>query len=242
MRAFVFWALTILHPLQSLAKVVPTGINSNEAKNVSKKLSSVFSLQTANSPKSLGADFEFELSTFYLDLDQNKLTALDNSLSSDFLDAIVTLRKGIYWDIDVSVSAALPVQSNLTSGYSFNISHSSKIGGFVLKPEFYISQYNLNDILNIESAGLSLIVYKNFGALSFGSGVNIESVTSTYEQSFLNTPTLNQNTNSSESSFTKINLLTKAAFFFQKHNRITLTYIQEDKESNAYSISVGHQF
>jgi hypothetical protein len=242
MKIFVFLALIALHPLQSLAKVVPTGIDSSEIQNISKKLSSVFSLQTANSPKSLGADFEFEVSAFYLDLDQNKLLALDNSLSSEFLDAIVTLRKGIYWDIDVSVSAAIPIQSNLTSGYSFNISHTSKVRSFSFKPEFYISQYNLNDILNIESAGFSFLLYKKLGALNLGSGVNIESTTSTYEQNFLNTPTLNQNTNDNESTFTKVSLLAKAAFFFQKYNRITLTYTHEDKENNAYSISVGRQF
>lgn len=231
----------LLTPLSSFAKVVPIGVSQNDIEDVSKKLSGLFSLYAANNPKVIGSDFEIEFSAFYQDLNENELLDFQSDLSSDFLDSIVTLKKGMYWNIDIAVSAALPIRSNLTSGYSFNIGHSGKLGKLILKSELYISQYNLNDILNMETSGLALVVYKKVGALNFGLGGRLESISSSYEKSFLGQSTLIGN-GDNEASFTQVSLLGKISFYLGKRNNVILSYSYTDENNSSYGLSLGRRF
>lgn len=240
MKAFLL-CVFLLAPSYSFSKVVPVGVGQGDIKEVSKKLSGLFSLYASNNPKVIGSDFEFEVSAFYQDLEANELLDFQSDLSSDFLDSIVTLKKGMYWNIDVAISSALPIRSNLTSGYSFNIGHTSKIGSLIIKPELYISHYNLNDILSIETSGLAVVLYKQIGPLSLGIGGRIESISSTYENSFLGQPTLSS-TGDNETSFTQGSFLGKVSFQLGNFSNITMSYGYVDENNSSYGLSLGRRF
>gem|GEM_PF-2735574 len=238
MRILCFVGLFIYHSM-SLARVTPTQIEPTQIKAVSEKLSGIFAVRTANDPNALGVDFELEISAFYQNLATGNLSTLDPSVSDQFLDSIITLKKGLYWNIDFSISTALPIPSNLTSGYSFNLEHTGKLKSFILKSDFYIAHYNLNDIINNETAGLSLILYKEFKFGHLGVGGNFESVSSTYNQNFLGSQLSASESN--ELEFVETALIAKASTRLGAF-RFTGTYLSRNAENSLYNFSVGKRF
>jgi hypothetical protein len=238
MRYFIFLGFLICHSI-AFARVTPTQIESSQIKNISKTLSGVFASRTANDPSALGEDFEFELSAFYQNLNTSDINTIDPSTSEHFLDSILSLKKGLYWNLDFSISTALPIPSNMISGFSFNLEHTSKIGSFILKPDLYISHYNLNDILNIESVGFSLVVYKKLKLVHIGLGANLESVSSVYNQNFLSGQLAPSESN--EIEFIETALISKISTRLGAF-RFTATYLFRDKQSSLLNFAVGKRF
>lgn len=238
MRYLLFLAALLCHSPAS-ARVTPIQINASQIELVSKKLSGVFSSRTANDPNALGEDFEFEISAFYQNIKSDGITDLDPTASENFLDSILTLKKGLYWNIDFSISTALPISSNLISGFSFNLEHTSKLGSWTFKPDVYISHYNLNDIINTESVGLSLMAYKKLKILHLGFGANIESVSSVYNLNFLGSGLAPNENNKLE--FLETALITKISTRLRAI-RLTATFLFRDKNSSLVSFSAGKRF
>jgi len=238
MKYLFFLGVVICHSL-AFARVTPTQINASQVKTISKKLSGVFATRTASAPTALGEDFEFEISAFYQDLESSGLTGFNSSVSDRFLDSLLTLKKGLYWNIDFSITTALPISSNLTSGFSFNLEHTSRIGSIVIKPDLYISNYNLNDIINMESVGLSLVAYKKFKILHIGLGANVESTSSKYNVNFLENGLAPSESN--ETEFIETSLISKVSSRLGAL-RFTATYLLRDKNSQLISFAIGKRF
>ncbi len=224
-------------PHLSFARVVPLGIDSSQVKLVGEKFSGLLSSHTSNSPFALGEDFEIEATAVYQDLELNEVSDIAPISSKSLLEPIISIRKGLYLDLDMSFSFLFPAESALVSGYSFNLNHSSKFGNFYFKPEIFISNYNVEDVLNINSSGLSLVVFKKIDFLYFGLGAKLESVKAQYEQQFLGGSSLAPG-GSTKSTFNSASALAKLVFI-PKFGRITITYVFTDSAKSEASVSVG---
>ena len=231
--------LLMLFNQHAMAQVSPRQLPLNQLEEVSRKLSGAFSGRTAGSPKALGEDFEFEISSFYYDLNENDLRDIDPDLSNSFTDTILSFGKGLYWNIDVSVSTALPFSEDLISGFSFNVEHTSKAGSWIVKPNLYISQYNLEDRLNLEASGLSLIFYRKIKSLYLGVGGNIESFSADYNENFLSSPLQPNQTASLDLIETA--LIAKLTTYIGSL-RLSGAYIFRDPENFFYNLSIGKRF
>lgn len=230
---------TILFLISSpaLANVVPTGINVSQIKEVTKKFSGILSLHSSNSPFALGEDFEVEITAAHQDLESNSINDIGAVSSKNLLEPIATIRKGLYWNIDMGFTFALPAESHLISGYSFNLNHSSKIGSFHLKPELYISNYNLDDTLNINSSGLSLVVFKKVSFFYLGLGGRVEFAKGDYEEKSLGNSTLTSG-ETSKADITSTAAIAKAVFQSSRI-RLTLTYSLSDADKSESALSLG---
>jgi len=238
MRFLVFSGVFICHCIV-FARVTPTQIDASQIENTSKILSGVFATRTASDPNALGEDFEFELSAFYQNIGESNINIIDPSTSDNFLDSIITLKKGLYWNIDFSISTPLPIPSNLISGFSFNLEHTKKLSSIILKSDLYISHYNLNDIVNNESVGLTLVAYKEFRILHFGLGANLESVSSVYNQNFLGSQLAPSESN--ELEFIETSLISKVSTRLGDF-RFTATYLFKNKQSSFLNFALGKRF
>ncbi|MGH1467764.1 MAG: hypothetical protein ACRBBP_02655 [Bdellovibrionales bacterium] len=221
----------------ALAKVVPTGINVNQIADVTKKFSGLLSLHSSNSPFALGEDFEIEITAVHQDLELNSINDIGAISSKNLLEPIATIRKGLYWNIDMGFTFALPAESHLISGYSFNLSHSSQIGAFHIKPELYTSNYNLDDTLNINSSGLSLIAFKKISFFHLGLGGRVEFAKGNYEEKSLGSNTLTSG-DTSKADITSTAGVAKAVFQSSR-TRLTLTYSFSDIDKSESSLSLA---
>lgn len=237
MKRLVLTLILIGLPNLGFSKVVPTGITQDQIKAVSEKFTGLLSLHSSNSPFALGEDLEFEITTIYQDLKLNKIDKIGTISSKKILEPIFSIRKGLYWNLDMSFSFVLPVESQLISGYSFNLSHSSKTGSFFIKPEIFISNYNLNDTLNINSSGLSLVVFNKIGFLYFGLGGRMEFVNGKYEEKSLEISTMAPNA-SSEADFVLSSAIAKVVFK-SSISKLTLTYSFADDQKSEAALSLG---
>jgi hypothetical protein len=174
----------------AFAIVVPVGVQPSDVETVSKKFSGLLSTNSSNSPDALGADFELELTSVYQNLSLNEIDEIQTVSSDHLLEPILSLRKGLYMNVDMSLTFNLPVESQITSGYNIGLSHSAHFKSSYLKSEIYILNYTLNDILNISSSGLALVLYKKVGALYWGFGGRLESTTGEYLKSYLGSDTV----------------------------------------------------
>ncbi len=203
-------------PYLSFAGVIPTGISTDQIKHVSEKFAGLFSLNTSNSPFALGEDLEVELTVIYQNLKLNNINNIAAISSKSIIEPMASIRKGLYWNFDVSFTFILPVKSQFSSGYAFNLNHSSKLGLFYIKPELFISNYNLNDILNLNSSGLSIVTFKKINFFYLGLGLRSEFIKGTYEKKILNSKT-------NKTNFISTSVVTKL-FFKSTNLRLTLTY------------------
>lgn len=153
----------------------------NQISTLTHDLSNIMSLNTASSPRSIGADIELETSVFYKSIQTEKLLSSEES-NQLLLEPLISLKKGLYWDIDIRFSAALPIQTKLSSGYSAGISQSYKVGELYLKPEFYIFHTNFEDRLSLSGTGITLILFKEFKSFFIGLGGNYESNSGEYKE------------------------------------------------------------
>ena len=235
-KLIFFYFLTAL-PLAAQAKVIPIGISSTQISDLTYKFGGLTSLNTSNSPFALGEDLEFEITGAYQDLETNEINNIGNISSTEMLEPLGTIRKGLYWNIDISFTFILPVESQVVSGHLFSLSHSSKALGFLLKPELYISNYNVNDILNLSTSGFSFIAYKKISFFYLGLGGRVEFIKGKYEDKFLGSSTLNTS-GATEADITYTSGLVKVMTRI-KRTRLTGTYsLSEQQQSMAVSIGV----
>lgn len=239
MKKLILLFLITALPLAAQSRVIPIGINSNQISDLTHKFSGLTSLNTSNSPFALGEDLEFELTGVYEDLEANEIGDFGNISSKRVLEPLATIRKGLYKNIDISFTFVLPVESQIVSGHFFSLSHASKLFGFLIKPEAYISNYNVNDILNISTSGLSLVAYKKISFLYIGVGGHVEFVKGKYEERFLGTDTLNT-PGSNEADITHSAGLLKVMTKF-KRLRMTATHSMSN-EQQVSAISIGLLF
>lgn len=236
-RLFIPIAFSLGLPSLSLARVVPLGINQDQIKTVGEKFSGLLSSHTSNSPFAVGEDFELALTAVYQDLKVNKISDIAPVSSEHLLEPLLSIRKGLYQNLDLSFSFLFPVESALVSGYSFSVSHASKLGVFYLKPDFFISNYNLDDVLNMNSSGASVVAFKKTGLFYFGLGAKLEVVKAKYENQFLGSSSLAPGL-SNKSKFSSISALAKLVFI-STFGRVTASYVFTNNSKSELSISLG---
>lgn len=237
MKFFLLLIIFIGTPTLGFTRAIPLGISQSQIKEVTNKFSGLLSSQTSNSPFALGEDFEIELTTVYQDLELNKVGEISTISSESLLEPLISIRKGLYLNLDMSFSFVLPVESQLVSGHSFNLSHASKIGSIYIKSELFISNYNVNDVLNINSSGISLIAFKKIGFFYLGLGGKTEFIKGVYEERFLGGSTLTS-AGANEANLNSNSAVAKVVFK-SPLGRLTTTYVFTDKNKSEASVSLG---
>lgn len=159
--------------------MVPQPTQNLSSDQIVKNFSNLFSFFSTGGPQAKGADFEIEFGGVYQDLNRNKMS----SNSDNLLEPLLSLRKGLYWNLDLSLTSALPIEGHLSSGYSVALSHSSKIKSLHFKPSAYIFNYTFDDVLDLNGIGASLIVYKQIKSYHIGFGLNLESSDGSFSDS-----------------------------------------------------------
>lgn len=149
-------------------------------KNEVKSFSFLFGSSYHKDINPVGADFTFELQGTYSD---NSLASKNSTNSRDldnyYAPALFTLRKGLYWNIDVSLSFLTPLNENIQNGFSFSVAHTYKFKKLSLKNSTYIYSYNINETLNQEGFGAnSLLGFKASKRLILFVGLGIEDISS----------------------------------------------------------------
>ncbi len=233
----IVFLIFLMTPHLSFADAVPTGISTNQVKHISKKFLGLLSLNASNSPFALGQDFEIEITTVYQDLRLNNINDIGAISNKSIFEPMASIKKGLYWNLDVGFTFILPIESQLLSGYAFNLNHSAKLGSFYIKPEIFISNYNLNDRLNLSSSGLSIVTFRKISFFYLGLGLRTDFVTGIYEKQFLSNNTLMSN-NAHKASFISTSGVIKLAFK-PSNIRLTATYSFLDAYKSESSISLS---
>lgn len=156
--------------------VEPDLINKNEIKS----FSFLFGSSYFKELNPVGTNFVLELQGTYSD---NSLTSKDAinpaGLDSYYAPALFILRKGLYWNIDASISFLTPLNESVQNGFSFSLAHTIKYKKFSLKSSAYMFSYNINETLNQRGFGAnSLIGFKATKTLLLFVGLGLESLNS----------------------------------------------------------------
>lgn len=178
----------------------------------------------------VGVDFVVELQGTYSD---NSLTSksTDNTrdLDSFYAPAFFTLRKGLYWNIDASLSFLTPVNENVQNGFSFSIAHTLKYKKFSWKNSTYIFSYNINETLNQGGFGAnSLVGFKVSKRALLFLGLGVEN---------LNSKVLKPNQESEDITAVELRGLTSLAFPFGIHS---ISLDASYKEAKNYQLGVNY--
>lgn len=170
-----FITLMSLRPHQCLAQVIS---DANFDKETTRSLAFAFGSTYLKDPLPLGLDFGFEAQGSYI---ENQ--AIDSlASSSESWSSILTLRKGIYWNLHLNLNFLSPVNDLYQNGFAAGLGHSLRFRGGTLSSNVYVFSYNLNDV-NQRGAGLTSTLYLRMtNDFYFGLGAGGEDFTSELQE------------------------------------------------------------
>lgn len=231
---FILFLILISTP--SGASVIPSGLSDQEAQEIGKNFSHIFSLHTSRHPDTVGSDFELELGLIFQDLIQNKISNLGKGAPEKFIsEPTLTLRKGLYWNFDFSITSSLPIVTNFSLAYAIGLSRSSEFNFFKVKPELYIFSYNLDNKMDQNGLGFTLVFFKKVYDIDVGLGLNLES----YKVAFQDFSS-SRIVSSGKNTFSDTSILGTLRLGYQMKRLylgLSLNYLNSRKKEAALSLS-----
>jgi len=168
--AFCTFFLTYAFNIDAQAQV----INQSEVdKDLVRSLSFLFANTYTKDPDPLGVDFSIEAQGNY---SNNPLDS--DSLEQNLWSTLLSVRKGIYWNLSLSLSFLTPVNDNFQNGFSAGIGHAFDFKWGIIRSNVYFFSYNIEEIINQRGAGLTSLVYFKTGGFYTGLGLGGENLTS----------------------------------------------------------------
>lgn len=194
-------------------------------RDTARSFSFVFGNSYSKDPIPLGVDFNIELQTGAISAPES-----ENNFDSELWFTNFTVRKGIYWNLLLSLSFLTPINDSIQSGFSAGIGHTQNFKFGHLSSSLYVFSYNVGDNINQRGAGLSSILYFKTSSFYTGFGFGGEDLTSEMQgTSSTNTITLK--------AFT-YRALASLLYTYKKH-RISIDGSYLDSKNYLASLNYG---
>ena len=142
-----------------------------------RSLSFVFANTYIKDPDPLGVDYSVEVQGSYIN---NPLDRGD--LEEHLWASVISIRKGIYWNLSLNLSFLTPLNEYFQTGFSAGLSHSLDYKWGVLRTSLYFQSYNMEEFISQRGAGLTSILYAKTGGFFTGFGLGFENLTSELQE------------------------------------------------------------